>query len=282
VVLTRRVALIDDATLAPLLAGDDPPTVIDVRWRLGGPSGAGGYARGHIPSAAFLDLDAQLCGPPGTGGRHPLPDVAVLQAALREAGVRTGHPVVAYDAGDGQAAARLWWTLRWAGHDQIQVLDGGYAAWVGAGHPVQTGQTTPPPGDIVVRSGQLPVLDAERAIGLARDGVLLDARIGPRFQGEMEPIDPVAGHVPGAVNLPAAQLVGLDTRLLPAEVLRQVFHDAGVRAGEPVGAYCGSGVTAAQTVLALHLAGFDRAALYVGSWSHWVTDPARPVATGAT
>jgi thiosulfate/3-mercaptopyruvate sulfurtransferase len=275
------VPLIDDATLAQQLAGADPPTVIDVRWQLGGPPGIDDYRHSHIPGAAFLDLDAELCGAPGPGGRHPLPDVALLQTALRQAGVRAGNPVVAYDAGDMQAAARLWWTLRWAGHNAVQVLDGGYAAWVAANRPVESGEPTPTPGDFTVQPGQLRVLDAEQAAQLARAGVLLDARIAPRFRGEMEPIDRVAGHIPGAVNLPAARLVRPDGRLLSATALRDVFREAGVRAGEPVGAYCGSGVTAAQTVLALHVAGFDDAALYVGSWSHWVTDPARPVAAGA-
>jgi thiosulfate/3-mercaptopyruvate sulfurtransferase len=267
-VLTERVVLLDVAELAGLLAAPDPPTLIDVRWRLGGPPGRSDHLAGHIPGAAFVDLDAQLCGPPGRAGRHPLPDPAELQAVLRRAGVRTGHPVIVYDGGESQAAARAWWTLRWVGHDDVRVLDGGFAAWVAAGQPTESGEVTPAAGDIVVRPGQLPVLDADGAAEMARTGSLLDARVGPRFRGEMEPVDPVAGHIPGAVNLPAADLLGDDGRLRPPHELRKIFEEAGVRG--PVGAYCGSGVTAANTVLALHRAGFTEAALYVGSWSNWV------------
>jgi thiosulfate/3-mercaptopyruvate sulfurtransferase len=273
------VALIDVATLALQLVDPDPPTVIDVRWRLSGPPGRDDYAAGHIPGAVFLDLDAALCGPPGAGGRHPLPDPAALQQALRDLGVRAGHPVVVYDAGELQAAARAWWTLRWGGHEQVSVLDGGFAAWIADGRPVTDEEVTPGPGDVVLRPGALPVLDAESAAATAGAGTLIDARVGPRYRGETEPVDAVAGHIPGAANLPAAELLNPAGRLRSAIELRSAFQTLGVRDDAPVGAYCGSGVTAAQTVLALHEAGFTGAALYVGSWSHWITDPARPVAT---
>lgn len=275
--------MVDEAALAAELAADDPPTVLDVRWRLGGPPGREDYAAGHLPGAAFLDLDTDLSGPPGPGGRHPLPDPAVLQRALRLAGVRAGHPVVVYDGGDGQAAARAWWILRWAGHPTVRVLDGGYPAWVAAGRPVTSDPFTPPPGDISVRPGGLPVLDADAAAALAAapDGVLIDARVAPRYRGETEPVDPVAGHIPGAINLPTGEHLDVDGRLRAADVLRARFAEAGVGDAARVGAYCGSGVSAAHTVLALHLAGRPDAALYVGSWSDWVRDPARPVATGS-
>lgn len=285
------MTLVDADTLARLLAGpaEGRPTVVDVRWQLGGPPGWEGYLAGHIPGAVFLDLDQQVAGPPGPGGRHPLPDPGALEAALRGAGIRAGHPVVAYDAGDGMAAARLWWTLRWAGHHEVSVLDGGLAAWVAAGQPLQEGAVTAEPGDVRVQPGGMPVLDADGAAKLARTGLLLDARAEVRYRGESEPIDPVAGHIPGAVNLPAAALVA-DGRLKPPADLAAAVQAAASRRKDappgplppdtPVGAYCGSGVTAAQTVLALELAGFTRPALYVGSWSHWVTDPSRPVATG--
>ncbi|MEH0981331.1 sulfurtransferase [Micromonospora sp. CPCC 205556] len=275
--------LIEPGQLAVALAEPDPPTLLDVRWRLAGPPGRDDYAAGHLPGAVFVDLDTALCGPPGAAGRHPLPDPAALQAALRAAGVRAGHPVVVYDGGDGMSAARAWWTLRWAGHREVRLLHGGWPAWLAAGLPTATDVPTPPPGDVTVRPGALPVLDADAAARLAAadSGVLLDVRAAPRYRGETEPIDPVAGHVPGAVNLPAPEYV-TEGRFPTAQALRERFTAAGVTDGAPVGAYCGSGVTAAQAVLALHLAGRPDAALYVGSWSHWVADPARPVATGET
>ncbi|HEY6597296.1 MAG TPA: sulfurtransferase [Asanoa sp.] len=278
------MAVPDDPLTSPTelaaAVGADPPTLIDVRWRLAGPPGREDYAAGHLPGAVFLDLDGELSGTPGARGRHPLPDPAALQTTLRRAGVREGHPVVVYDAGDGQAAARAWWTLRWAGHRDTKVLDGGYAAWAAARLPTTTEVPAPAAGDVVVRPGGLPVLDADAAAALARDGVLLDARVGPRFRGEVEPVDPVPGHIPGAVNLPTGDNTAADGRLRSAGELRARFAAAGVDEGVRVGAYCGSGVTAAHTVLALHRAGRPDAALYVGSWSEWVADPARPVATG--
>lgn len=277
--------LIDVAALAASVTGAAPPTLLDVRWRLGGPSGAGEYAAGHLPGAVFVDLDAQLCGPPGVCGRHPLPDPARLEAVLRAAGVRTGHPVVVYDAGDGPAgrlsAARAWWTLRWAGHEPVRVLDGGYAAWVAAGQPVTTVPTIPVPGDVTVRPGGLPVLDAGGAARLAAGGLLIDVRAPERYRGEQEPLDPVAGHIPGAVNLPTTRHLTGSGGWTGVEQIRTRFRQVGVDQATPVGAYCGSGVNAAHTILALHRAGRTDAALYVGSWSHWVTDPDRPVATGA-
>lgn len=275
--------LVEPDELRVELASAQPPTLLDMRWRLVGAPGRDDYAVGHLPGAVFVDLDTDLCGPPGTGGRHPLPDPARLQAALRAAGVRAGHPVVVYDGGDGLAAARAWWTLRWAGHRAVRVLHGGVPAWTAAGGAVTTEPSRPVPGDITVRPGGLPVLDADAAAELAAGpGVLVDVRATARYRGETEPIDPVAGHVPGAVNLPAPSYVGADGRFVAPDALRAAFSGVGVRADPAVrvGAYCGSGVTAAQAVLALHLLGRSDAALYVGSWSGWVADPDRPVATG--
>ncbi|MFG2066205.1 sulfurtransferase [Micromonospora tulbaghiae] len=275
--------LVEPDRLAAELDHADPPTLLDVRWRLTGPPGRDDYTAGHLPGAVFVDLDTELCRPPGAAGRHPLPDPAALQAALRAAGVRAGRPVVVYDGGDGMSAARAWWTLRWAGHRQVRVLHGGFPAWTAAGLPVDTSVPAPAPGDVTVAPGALPVLDAAAAARLAAagPGVLIDVRAAPRYRGEHEPVDPVAGHVPGAVNLPAPEYV-TQGRFPGAEALRERFAAAGVDADAPVGAYCGSGVTAAQAVLALHLAGRPDAALYVGSWSEWVADADRPVATGGT
>ncbi|MEH1164566.1 sulfurtransferase [Micromonospora sp. CPCC 205539] len=276
--------LVEVDRLAAELDHADPPTLLDVRWRLTGPPGRDDYLVNHLPGAVFVDLDTAFCGPPGAGGRHPLPDPPALQATLRAAGVRAGHPVVVYDGGDGLAAARAWWTLRWAGLRQVRVLHGGFPAWVAAGRAVSSAASAPASGDVEVRPGALPVLDAGQAAALATadDAVLLDVRAAPRYRGEVEPIDPIAGHVPGAANLPAPEYVGPDGRFAAADVLRERFAAAGVTEATPVGAYCGSGVTAAQAVLALHLAGRPDAALYVGSWSNWVADPVRPIASGPT
>ncbi len=267
---------------AELLARTDPvPTILDVRWELGKPSQRDAYQQGHIPGARFVDLDAELASPPGPGGRHPLPSRETFEASMRAAGVWNDRPVVVYDAATSLAAARAWWLLRYFGHDQISVLDGGLAAWAAEGGPLELGEGALGEGDFSARAGGMPLIDARAAGALARDGVLLDARAAERFRGDHEPIDPVAGHVPGARNRPATENVGPDGRFRPAAELRDRFARAGAREGAALGAYCGSGVTAAHEVLALELAGFPRAALYAGSWSEWITDPARPVATGA-
>ncbi|RKT53384.1 sulfurtransferase [Saccharothrix australiensis] len=276
--------LISTETLAAALAGAVPPVVVDVRWRLGGPPGRQDYEVGHLPGAHYLDLDTDLSSAPGAGGRHPLPSAEHLQRVLRSVGVREGHPVVAYDTGDGSVAARLWWLLRWAGHTEAAVLDGGFAAWVAEGRPVTTEVPSAEAGDVVVRPGGMPVVDAEEAAALARDGVLLDARAPQRYRGEVEPVDPRAGHIPGALNAPSSGHVDGGGRWLGPAALAERFREIGVRPGARVGAYCGSGVTASSVVLALEVAGVtgvDRPAeLYAGSWSHWCVDPARPVATG--
>lgn len=273
--------LVSCTDLAVSLTTAAPPTLIDVRWRLGGPPGRADYDRGHVPGAVYLDLDADLAASPGPGGRHPLPVPEDLQRVLRAAGVRAGHPVVVYDADNGSIAARLWWLLRWVGHDQVRVLDGGFAAWESEGRPVTADVPAPEPGDITVRPGQRPVVDAGGAAELARAGLLLDARAPERYRGDVEPIDPRAGHVPGAVNAPFAAHVGADGRWRAPGELAGHFAELGVDGNSPVGAYCGSGVTAASVLLALEVAGVtDRAALYAGSWSNWSADPERPVATG--
>lgn len=265
--------------------------LLDVRWQLGGPPGLQRYLAGHLPGAVYVDLDADLAAPPGSGagGRHPLPAAGDFEAAMRRAGLRAGQLAVVYDDGDATVAARLWWLLRYFGHDRVAVLDGGYAAWRAAGLPGPAGQVAPPPGDFAAGpGGAMPVLDDAGAARLARAGVLLDARAAVRYRGETEPADPVAGHIPGAVSAPASGNTGADGMFLPGPDLARRFAALGVpepgrRPGQDrpplVGAYCGSGVTAAQEVLALELAGWT-AALYPGSWSAWCADPSRPVATG--
>ena len=259
-------------------AGSLPPgaALLDVRWDLGAPPGRDAYLAGHIPGAVFVDLDAELS---GTGeGRHPLPAPEDLQAAARRWGVRQGQTVVVYDGGSGMGAARAWWTLRWGGIRDVRILDGGLPAWEGE---LETGDVTPPPGDVVITGGGMPVLDADGAAALAREGVLLDARVPERFRGEQEPYDPVAGHIPGARNAPSAGNLDNDGRYLPPEALRERYEALGVREGVPAGAYCGSGISAAQNIAALEITGITGVALYPGSWSAWCADPSRPVATGA-
>jgi thiosulfate/3-mercaptopyruvate sulfurtransferase len=255
--------------------------LLDVRWRLGGPPGIDGYREGHLPGAVFTDLDKVLAAPPGPAGRHPLPEADGFQAAMCAAGVSQGRAVVVYDDGDSVAAARGWWLLRYYGHRDVRVLDGGYRAWLSAGLAVTRTEPAPEPGDFTARPDSMPVLDAAAAQAVARAGLLLDARARERYRGETEPVDPVAGHIPGAVSAPTAANLNPDGTFRDTGELAARFTELGVTAAGvgTVGAYCGSGVTAAHEVLALALAGIP-AALYVGSWSNWVADPARPVATG--
>ncbi|MGW1778328.1 sulfurtransferase [Streptomyces sp. NPDC002143] len=277
-------AIITASELAGDLAGDHPPVVLDVRWQLsvakatGEPpfDGRAAYEAGHVPGAAYVDLDRELAGAPGGGGRHPLPDLAEFGAAMRRAGVSAGRPVVVYDGGQGWAAARAWWLLRWTGHPDVRVLDGGLPSWRG---DLSVDVHARVEGDFEPAPGAAGLLDADGAAALARSGVLFDARAGERYRGEVEPIDRVGGHIPGAVSAPTNDNVGPDGRFLPVEDLRDRFKALGASDGTEVGVYCGSGVSGAHEVLALAVAGIP-AALYVGSWSEWSSDPSRPVAVG--
>jgi len=272
--------LIDAATLRQRLAEPDPPAVLDVRWALGDSHGRDHYLDGHIPTAVYADLDTELAAPPAAArGRHPLPDISDLQRAARDWGLRAGQPIVVYDDSGGLAAARAWWLLRWAGVADVRILDGTLGAWTGAGFELSSGQEHPVRGDVNLSAGHLPVLSAAQAAALARDGVLLDARAGERYRGEAEPVDPQAGHIPGAVSLPTTGNLAADGTFATPQALRARFGAAGAEAGRTIGVYCGSGVTAAHTVAALRIAGLD-AALFPGSWSAWSADPQRPVATG--
>lgn len=269
--------LVDAVSLAGELSSTTPPVMIDVRWSLAGPPGRLAYEAGHLPGAVFADLDSDLSGRRGSGGRHPLPSAADFEALMRRLGVSASTSVVVYDAADSVPAARAWWELRYFGHSDVRVLDGGYAAWVAAGLPVSTEVPVVSAGSFVARPGGMPMLSADDAARVADAGVLIDVRAPERYRGEVEPVDPVAGRIPGAVNIPTGGNVGPDGRFLDVETIRSRF--AGVSAAE-VGAYCGSGVNAAHTVFAMTLAGLPTPALYVGSWSNWITDPSRPIATG--
>jgi thiosulfate/3-mercaptopyruvate sulfurtransferase len=257
--------------------------VLDVRWDLARGPRRDLFAAGHIPGAVFVDLTADLAarpGPAGAGGRHPLPDPVAFVAAMQAAGVSNERATVVYDGTGGLSAGRAWWLLRHYGHPDVRVLDGGLGAWRAGGQPLALGAGEEPRrGDFSGRPGAMPVLDATGAASVARRGVLLDARAAERFRGESEPVDPVAGHVPGARSRPTTANLAPDERLLTRSQLRSDFAAAGAGDGVAIGVYCGSGVTAAHEVLALEVAGLA-AALYPGSWSDWVSDPARPVATG--
>ncbi|MFF3460018.1 sulfurtransferase [Streptomyces sp. NPDC002730] len=269
--------IISATELAKELTGSRRPVLLDVRWQLGGPHGRPAYEAGHIPGAVFVDLDTELASPPGAGGRHPLPEPEAFGAVMRRAGVSPGSPVVAYDGGQGWASARAWWLLRWTGHPDVRVLDGGLAMWTG---PLETGIPSPEEGTFAPKPGALPLLDADAAAAQARSGLLLDARAAERYRGDVEPIDRIGGHIPGAVSAPTTENVDKRGRFLPAEALAARFFELGAsEEAKPVGVYCGSGVSGAHEALALEIAGFEPA-LYAGSWSEWSTDPTRPVATG--
>ncbi|MDQ1485433.1 MAG: thiosulfate/3-mercaptopyruvate sulfurtransferase [Actinomycetota bacterium] len=272
--------LVDAATLAAELESARPPVLIDARWSLTGPPGILGYRAGHLPGARFADLDTELAGRRGAAGRHPLPTAADFEQLMRRLGVRTDSSVVVYDAADSVPASRGWWDLRYFGHADVRVLDGGYAAWVAAGLPVTTNEPVIEPGDFVARPGGLPMLDADQAAAVAKNGVLIDVRVAERFRGEVEPVDPIAGRIPDAVNLPTNGNVDASGKFLDVETLAARFDALHVPSGAEIGAYCGSGVNAAHTVFAMTLAGRPTPALFVGSWSHWIADGSRPIAIG--
>ena len=272
--------LITPVELAAVLEGPRPPKVLDVRWALGGPPGHGEYLTGHVPGSVFVDLHTELATVDDPrDGRHPIPAEGVLERAARRWGLHDGDAVVVHDAGGNLAAARAWWLLSDAGVADVRVLDGGLAAWTAAGLPVATDDVVPDPGTITLTPGGLPATDIDGAAAWPDRGVLVDVRAPERFRGEAEPVDPRAGHVPGAVNVPTTGNIAADGTFLSPETLRERFAAVGVEPGVEVAVYCGSGVTAAHSVLALRLAGID-ATLFPGSWSQWSQHPERPVATG--
>jgi thiosulfate/3-mercaptopyruvate sulfurtransferase len=273
--------LITAAELRAVLAD---VVVLDVRWSLGATDPRGEHAAAHIPGSRYVDLESELTGgaaSPGQG-RHPLPEPHGFAASLTTWGVGPSTSVVAYDDNGGMSAARLWWLLRWIGHDDVRVLDGGLAAWRAAGLEVVAGPDRPAvPSEwpLVARPGSMATVTADDILRGAVD-VLVDARAAERYRGEVEPVDPVAGHIPGAINVPTAGNLRADGTFLEPADLRRRFEAAGVVGGEPVVTYCGSGVTAAHELLALEIAGLGgRAALYPASWSGWVSEPGRPVVT---
>jgi thiosulfate/3-mercaptopyruvate sulfurtransferase len=270
--VSREDVLITATELAHRLDDGEPLSILDVRWQLTEPDGRVAYVQGHLPGAVYVSLEDDLSDHGVSGrGRHPLPSGRSVEAAARRWGVRNGVPVVVYDDWNRAGSARAWWVLTAAGLPDVRILDGGLGAWTGT---LETGSVAPEPGDVTLPhddlyAGARPTLTAQQA---AEADNLVDARAPERFRGDVEPVDPVAGHIPGATNVPSTSLLSDDGRFLPAGALID-------RIGDVDGVYCGSGVTASVVLVALAAGGVD-AALYPGSWSEWCSDPRRPVATG--
>ena len=247
--------------------------IVDVRWYLGRPgAGRAAYEAGHIPGAIFLDIDGDLALAPAPGlpGRHPLPAPADFARRLGSAGIGSEHLVVAYDDVGGWVAARLWWMLDALGHREVVVLDGGFAAWIASGGPVADEVPVPAPGRLTLASDWSRTIERDELRARLGSVTVVDARGAPRYRGETEPIDPVAGHIPTAVSAPTDGNLGPDGRHEPADALRARFAAFG-QPGRPVVTYCGSGVAACATALALRVAGLPDPILYPGSWSDWST-----------
>ena len=271
--------LMDVPTLRDRMTSGARTVVLDVRWALGDRDGHKHYLEGHIPGAVFVDLETGLAAPGSHGlGRHPLPEAAAFEESAREWGINRDDTVVVYDDAGGQSAARLWWLLRDGGFDRVFLLDGGLSAWRQEGLELERGEELPCLGNVQLEPGNMPVLLLDDVAGFVADGVLLDARVCERYRGENEPVDPKAGHIPGALSAPTAANLDTDGRFLPADRLAARFRSVGVQAGKPVAVYCGSGVSAAHEIAALAEAGIA-AALFPGSWSQW-SQLGRPAATG--
>lgn len=273
--------MIGVAELTDLIDTGQPVAILDVRWRLDEPDGRPSYLQGHLPGAVYASLEDELSDHSIAGrGRHPLPSGRSVEAAARRWGICHGVPTVVYDDWNRAGSARAWWVLTAAGIADVRILDGGLAAWRSAGGSLIADPVTPPPGDATtlhddLYNGALPTLTAQQV----NDFTLLDARAPERFRGEVEPIDPVAGHIPGAKNLPSGTLLTGDGTFLADDALARLLSECGIDDSGRLGAYCGSGVTAAITVAALASKG-HQAALFPGSWSQLSSDPTNPVARG--
>jgi thiosulfate/3-mercaptopyruvate sulfurtransferase len=279
-----NTTLISTADLAQRL-GSPGLVLIDVRHDLAHPDawGEGQYRAAHLPGAVFLHIDRDLsAAKTGTNGRHPLPSPEACAKLFGRIGIDATTDVVAYDQSQGMYAARVWWMLRWLGHDRVRVLDGGFDKWQREGRPV-TSEIAQPQARVFVPRPRDVIVDAAgvRANLDARTLLLLDARAPERFRGEVEPLDPVAGHIPGAANRPGSRNLGTDGTFKPAEALRAEFLALlGNRAPETIVHQCGSGITACHNLLAMEVAGLHGSRLYPGSWSEWCADPSRPIARG--
>jgi thiosulfate/3-mercaptopyruvate sulfurtransferase len=268
------------AAMDSAASGGRPVRVLDVRWRLDQPDGRADHRAGHIPGAVYVDLDRQLAkkGDPREG-RHPLPPIERFEKDARSWGIDDGDLVVVYDDLGNMSSARAWWLLRHAGVADARMLDGALEAWRASGHALESGDVHVTEGTVRLAFGHLPVVTMQEAAAFATTGVLLDARAPERYRGETEPIDPRAGHIPGARSTPTIENLDDSGRFLDERELRARFAAVGVGDGVPAASYCGSGVTGAHNVAALMLAGID-AALYPGSWSQWSRHPENPVSIG--
>jgi thiosulfate/3-mercaptopyruvate sulfurtransferase len=281
---TRTQVLVTVTELADLIRAGDPVTILDVRWRLDQPDGHSAYLQGHIPGAVYVSLENELSDHAITErGRHPLPSGRSVEASARNWGMRKGVPTVVYDDWNRAGSARAWWVLTAAGLAGVRILDGGLAAWRAAGGTFATGPVNPSPGNATalhndLYAGSRPTLTARQAV--AADVTLLDARAPERFRGDVEPVDPVAGHIPGAKNLPSGDVLAGDGAFLADGALTKLFCDRGIDRDGRVAAYCGSGVSATVTLAALATIGYE-AALFPGSWSEWSSDSTRPIARGS-
>ena len=260
--------------------GDPALRIVDARWYLGRPGeGRVAYDAGHLPGAVHVDMDTDLVAPSGPG-RHPLPEPAVLAARLGALGLGSGNDVAIYDDVGGWVAARLWWMLDDLGHRAVSVLDGGFPAWVDAGLPTTMAVPPWPTATLTLADHWSKVIDRDQLRSRLGEVVLLDARGAPRYRGEVEPIDPIAGHIPTAINAPTDGNLGPGGSFLPVEALRIRYERLGAAGSVEVVASCGSGVSACHDVLAMRLAGLPAPLLYPGSWSDWST-AGYPVATGS-
>ena len=265
---------------------DDGWLIVDSRFVLTQPAaGRTEYERAHIAGAVYAHLDDDLSGPivPGTTGRHPLPSVDAAAATFARLGIGDGTQVVVYDDQNGLVAARLWWMLRWLGHSAVAVLDGGWQRWRDEGRPTQGGVETRAAATFTAHPRPELIVDTAEVERVREDPGfrVMDARAGARYRGETEPIDPVAGHIPGAISAPLTDNLDADGSWLPPEQLRERYTQLmGDVPPEATIMYCGSGVSAGHNLLALQHAGLGEARLYAGSWSEWITDPSRPIATG--
>lgn len=271
--------LITAEELERLIESGDPLRILDVRYRLDQPDGREDYRKGHVPGAVYVDLDAELSRHGLVSeGRHPLPSLATLQAAATRWGIRKGQPVIIYDDYRSLSAARAWWLLSRSGVDDVRILDGGLSGWRDAGLRLETGVATASAGNIQLHEITDDILTVSTVAAFAASGVLLDVRAANRFRGETEPFDPIAGHIPGAVNLPSDDYLS-GAYFRPADEVREVFASAGVHEGVTAAAYCGSGITAAHALFAAELAGLTLR-IYPGSWSEWSNTPGAAIATG--